>query len=174
MTDKRRVFSLEACQEPNQSFMCSIDVKIGNGMSHQLRIAIQISLAIVHSKKMWIADSTLPLHEGHKIDGMSIPREERLCLWGRQSSIKRHINMLTLHGSVLSHCVVLAIEEASIRIRRENDVVDLAEEIIEVTEITSPQSRSGPVPNPLVVDETIRYEAIFVLIETEKSIIAKV
>ncbi|GKC72987.1 hypothetical protein Tco_1118870 [Tanacetum coccineum] len=45
-------------------------------MSHQLRTLLQISLAMPQPKKMWLDDSTLPLHEGHPIIGMSIPRED--------------------------------------------------------------------------------------------------
>ncbi|GJR46761.1 hypothetical protein Tco_1314864 [Tanacetum coccineum] len=41
------------------------------------------------SKKIWLEDSTLAVHEGQPIEGISIPRDERLSRCRRRSNMKR-------------------------------------------------------------------------------------
>ncbi|GJT08366.1 hypothetical protein Tco_0842828 [Tanacetum coccineum] len=78
--EMRRDFSLEVWHESNQAFQSSNEENEGIEMSHQLRTSFQTSLAKSQSKKLCEEDSTLPLQEGHEIEGISMSRAERFHL----------------------------------------------------------------------------------------------
>nr|GFA51014.1 hypothetical protein [Tanacetum cinerariifolium] len=96
-------------------------------------------------KKIWLDDSTLPLHEGHPIVGMSISREDRQ---------KIRIHMLASRAN-RKYIVVCYSPIANISLGRELSKADLIDNIVEICRMATPYNETRPVPDPLIVFEMI-------------------
>ncbi|GJV94161.1 hypothetical protein Tco_1541974 [Tanacetum coccineum] len=90
----------------NQESLSPQEFKSGIFNSHQPRTSLQILEAVAQEKRTWELDSTCSLQTGHKIESISIPRDERLRRWGSLSKNIRHMKMLTFRGIILYHLVL--------------------------------------------------------------------